>query len=228
MSRWGASSTSSTSPVSWTTPSSWSSRTTVPAAKADPTALQRMELLQRRPRLHRGLPCSTSTSSAAPVVQPLQHRLGLGLRHALPLLEALGRLRGWHRRPVPRRMAEGNLRPARGPRSVRPRRRPRTDALRPARHRAARGDQGLPAEPHRGRELRRALTDASAPGKGDAVLLDARPAGDLPRGLAGEHACTRRSPGGATSTRTNGSCTTSRRTVRRAQSRGQDPDRLSS
>ena len=35
------------------------------------------------------------------VVQPLQHRLGVGLRHPLPLLETLGRLRGRHRGPVP-------------------------------------------------------------------------------------------------------------------------------
>ena len=34
-------------------------------------------------------------------LQPLQHRLGVGLRHPVPLLEALGRLRGGRRRHVP-------------------------------------------------------------------------------------------------------------------------------
>ena len=35
------------------------------------------------------------------VLQPLQHRLGLGVRHPVPVLEAVGGLRGRHRRHVP-------------------------------------------------------------------------------------------------------------------------------
>ena len=91
----------------------------------------------------------------AEVVQPLQHRLGVGVRHAVPVLEALGRRRGRRRRHVHRVVAgEDHGRPDAAP-AVHPRRRRRADDLRPARHRAARGDQGLPAEPDRGRELRR-------------------------------------------------------------------------
>ena len=39
------------------------------------------------------------------VLQPLQHRLGVGVRHAVPVLEAVGRLRGRRRRHVPGRVA---------------------------------------------------------------------------------------------------------------------------
>ena len=76
----------------------------------------------------------------------------------------------------------------RGPRPVRPRGRRRPDALRPARHRAAGGAQGLHAEPDRGRELRGLVHRRRRAGQRDPVLLDARPAGALPRGLAREHA----------------------------------------
>ena len=89
------------------------------------------------------------------VEQPLQHRLGVGARHAVPVLEALGRRRGRRRRHVPRAVAGQDPGVHRDPPAVHPRRRRRADDLRPARHRAARGDQGLPAEPDRGRELRR-------------------------------------------------------------------------
>ena len=87
--------------------------------------------------------------------------------------------------------------------------------LRPARDRTARGDQGLPAEPDRGRELRQGADRRERSRQGDAVLHDARAALDLPRGLARVHACTRRSPAGAPSRRTSGSCSTSRPTAPR-------------
>ena len=89
------------------------------------------------------------------VVQPLQHRVGVGVRHAVPVLEALGRRRGRRRRHVPRVVARADQGRPDAPPAVHPRGRRRADDLRPARHRAAGRDQGLPAEPDRGRELRR-------------------------------------------------------------------------
>ncbi len=73
------------------------------------------------------------------------------------------------------------------PRPVHPRGRRRADDLRTARHRAAGDDQRLPAEPDRRRELRRGIDRPRRARKEHAVLHDARPALDLPRGLAGLH-----------------------------------------
>ena len=86
--------------------------------------------------------------------------------------------------------------------------------LRAARHRAARGAQGLPAEPHRGRELRRGAGRCRRAGQADPVLHDARPAIDLPRGLARLHRAPAAQRLGERSSRTCGSCTTSRPTGR--------------
>ena len=94
-------------------------------------------------------PWNTSTNSAARVVQPLQHRMGLGVRHTVPVLEALGRLRGRRGRHVPGRLARRDRRPGGGAPAVRSRGGRRSHALRPPRRRAARGAQGLPAEPDR-------------------------------------------------------------------------------
>ena len=79
----------------------------------------------------------------AGVVQPLQHRVGVGVRHAVPVLEALGRRRGWRRRHVLRVVAGEDRRRRHAAPAVRPRGRRRPDGLRPARHHAARDDQGL-------------------------------------------------------------------------------------
>ncbi len=61
-------------------------------------------------RFFNGVPDTTEVDAPphrrprhAEVVQPLQHRLGVGVRHAVPVLEALGGLRGWRRRHVPGR-----------------------------------------------------------------------------------------------------------------------------
>ena len=67
--------------------------------------LQRVALLQRRAHADRADPGAHRRARRAEVLQPLQHRLGLGLRHPLPLLEALGGLRGRHRGHVPRVLA---------------------------------------------------------------------------------------------------------------------------
>ena len=100
--RSGGCSTTSRTPASSTTRSSSSSPTTARAARAVRTA--------------RSTSGASSTASPTPteltlphidelgtpaVLQPLQHRLGVGLRHAVPVLEAVGRLRGRRRRHVP-------------------------------------------------------------------------------------------------------------------------------
>ena len=124
---------------------------------------------------------------SAAVVQPLQHRLGVGVRHALPLLEALGRLRGRRVGHVPGVLAGSHRTPDRAAAAVHPRSRCRADHLRPARDRAAGHRQGIRAEPDRGRELRVEPDRPVRAGQGDTVLLDARHALDLPQGLAGMH-----------------------------------------
>ena len=67
--------------------------------------VQRVALLQRHRRLDRAHAPAHRRARQPAVVQPLQHRLGVGVRHAVPLLEALGGLRGRRRRHVPRLLA---------------------------------------------------------------------------------------------------------------------------
>ena len=55
----------------------------------------------------RGEPAADRRARHAALLQPLQQRLGLGVRHAVPVLEALRRLRGRHRRHVHRRWPAG-------------------------------------------------------------------------------------------------------------------------
>ena len=94
------------SPASSTTRSSSSSPTTAPAARAARTASF------NEWRFFNGVADTTEPTlphidelGSAAVVQPLQHRLGVGVRHAVPVLEAVGRLRGRRRRHVPGRVA---------------------------------------------------------------------------------------------------------------------------
>ena len=112
-------------------------------------------------------------------------------------------------------LAQGDRGARRGAQPVRPRGRRRPDALRAPGHRAARGAQGLHAEPDRGRELRAVADRPGGAGEADAVLLDARDAGHLPRRAGSRTPCTRRSRAGGTSTETNGSSTTCARTAPR-------------
>ena len=67
--------------------------------------VQRVALLQRHRRHHRPRARAHRRARHAGVEQPLQHRLGVGAGHAVPVLEAVGRLRGRHRRHVPRVLA---------------------------------------------------------------------------------------------------------------------------
>ena len=67
--------------------------------------VQRVAVLQRPRQRSGGHARAHRRARHAEVVQPLQHRVGVGVRHAVPVLEALGRRRGWRRRHVPRVVA---------------------------------------------------------------------------------------------------------------------------
>ena len=191
--------------------------------------LQRVALLQRDRRLDGHHARAHRRARKPAVLQPLQHRLGVGVRHPVPVLEALGGVRGRHRRHVPGLVAGADPGAGRAASAVRPRGRRRAHRVRAARHRAACGDQGLRAEPDRGRELRRKSHRRGRPGQDDAVLRDARAAGDLPRGLARLRRSIRRSAAGGSSSRTSGSSTTWPRTARSpGTSRGRSPSGSSS
>ncbi len=90
------------------------------------------------------------------VEQPLQHRLGLGPRHPVPLLEAVGRRRGRRGRHVHHLLAgeDPGRRPSPASSTSTPSTwsRPSTSCSASSRPEV---DQRLPAEPDRGRELRR-------------------------------------------------------------------------
>ena len=162
------------------------------------------------------------------VVQPLQHRLGVGVRHAVPVLEALGGLRGRRRRHVHGRLARADraaeARRATSTSTPSTSSRPSTTcsaSSRPTVH------QGLPAEPDRGRELRgRAHRPDGARASRRSSTRCSGSARSTTR--AGSPApCTRRSAGGASSSTTSGSSTTSSTTARsRRTSPTDEPERL--
>ena len=149
-------STTSRTPASSTTRSSCSSPTTARRARADPTA--------------RSTRTSSSTASRTTIeenlklprragqpedLQPLPDGLGVGVQHAVQDVEALHQLRGRHRRPADRRLAEGHQgRRARSGTSTRHAIDIVPTLLRVPRHRAARRGQRLHAAPDRGRQLR--------------------------------------------------------------------------
>ena len=163
------------------------------------------------PDTHRGEPRSTSTSSAAP---SSYNHYNTGWAWAFdtpfPYWKRFAGYEGGIADPLHGRLAERDHGAGERAPPVHPRGRRRPDDVRPARHRAARGPQGLHAEPDRGRELRAArFSDPAAPGEETQFYSMLGHARDLPRGLAREHACTRRSPAGASSSSTSGSSTTS-------------------
>ncbi len=116
---------------------------------------QRVAVLQRRARHHGDHHASHRRTRDTRIEQPLQHRVGLGARHTVPLLEAMGRSRGRGGRHVYRLLAGQNPGLEGSSPAVHSRRRCCPDDLRSPGDRAARGDQGLPAESHRRRKLRR-------------------------------------------------------------------------
>ena len=131
--------------------------------------VQRVALLQRRADADRAHARAHRRARQPEVVQPLQHRLGLGVRHPVPLLEAVGRLRGRHRRHVPGLVAGAGRAVQRGPRTQYVH---AVDVVPTIydlhRHHPAASAQRLRAAPDRGRELRglahrRRRPPASAP-----------------------------------------------------------------
>ena len=146
--------------------------------------VQRVAVLQRR--------APTRPTSTLPhidelgtprVVQPLLHRLGVGVRHAVPVLEALGRAT---------RAASPTCASSRGRRRSRPRRTIRQQYIHAVDVVPTVYDllgieppaviKGYTQSPIEGESFAAALTDPKVPGKDDAVLRDARPALDLPQG----------------------------------------------
>ena len=120
--------------------------------------------------------------------QPLQHRLGVGVRHAVPVLEAVGRRRGRRRRHVHRVVAGADRRLTPPPASSTSTRwtssRRFTSLLGIEPPEVLKGYQQLPID---GESFAAAITDPDALGTHLPVLFDARSALDLPRRLARLH-----------------------------------------
>ena len=127
--------------------------------------VQRVALLQRHPQRPRPRPWRTSTNSAADLLQPLLHRVGVGARHAFPILEALGRRRGWGRGHVFRVLARTGFGSSQVAPAVRPRGRRRADDLRTARHRPASMLKGYTQSPIEGESFANSLTDPDGAGQ---------------------------------------------------------------
>ena len=148
---------------------------------------QRDEDHERHPRHDRGEPAADRRDRRHEDLQPLPERLGDGVQHAVQDVEAL-RVQRRHVRPVHRLVAGGDEVQGRDPPPVPPRRRPRAERARRPRRRGAADDQGPRPEPLRRRQhafqLRRS---EGAVDEVDAVLRDARLAGDLARRLEGGH-----------------------------------------
>ena len=147
--------------------------------------VQRVAVLQRHARHHRDDAAAHRRARLAEVVQPLQHRLGVGARHAVPVLEALGRLRGRRRRHDVRVVAgedrgvERRSVTSTSTRSTSSRRCTSCSASSPPTVL-----KGYPQSPIEGESFAAALDGPLGAGEGHAVLRDARPAVDLPPGLA--------------------------------------------
>ena len=107
----GNSSTTSRNPNSSTTRSSWSYRTTARAPKeartAGATRTSSSTMILTRSRRT----SSISMSWAEQVLQPLQHRLGMGVRHAIPLWKRFAGYEGGTTNACIVAVAEGHRRP---------------------------------------------------------------------------------------------------------------------
>ena len=197
---------------------------------------ERGELLQPRAGDRRGEPGEDRRAGRAAHVQPLPVRLDVGGQHAVPALEARG-ARGRRRRPVHRPLAGGHRGARRGPAAVRARRRRhrRRCSTCSASSRRTRS-RASTQSPIQGTSFAHTLDEGGrAEQARDAVLRDARQPRDLPPRLEGRHVPRhrghdlRRRHGrrASRSTRTCGSCTTSRRTSRRASDlAGEYPEKL--
>ena len=169
---------------------------------------ERDEVHQRHPRRHRGQPADARRPRQPEDLQPLSERLGDGVQHAVQDVEAL-RVQRRHQRPVHHLLAGRHEGARRDPRPVPPRdrHRARRSSTRSASSRRRRSRATCRASstasacatastmPRRRRHARRSSTRCSARGRsGTTAGRRSRP--------------TRRSPAGATSTTTSGSCTT--------------------
>ena len=139
------------------------------------------------PRHDRGEPAADRQARVAGDVQPLPDRLGGGVLHAVPDVQAL-HVPGRHLRPAGRPLARGDQGARRGARPVPPLDRHLPDDPRRLRDRDAGGRQRREAVPARRRLdallVRRARC---ADAEGDAVLRDVRDARPLAQGLEGRH-----------------------------------------
>ena len=178
---------------------------------------QREQVLQRHPRHDRGEPEVPRRPRLARRRTTTTRRLGVGVQHAVQDVEAL-QLRGRRRRPDGDLVAEGHRGEGRAappvPARHRHRRRRSTTCLGVELPEEVKGYHQIPLEGVSFRYDLRGRGRADA--EGDRLLLDARLARDLAQGLEGRQPCIRRSPAGATSTRTAGSCSTPTRTPPRA------------
>ena len=121
-------------------------------------------------------------------LQPLSDRLGVGVQHAVQDVEALLELRGRHRRPDDRLLAAADH----GERASAASTRHAVDIV-PTIYECLGVElpdevKGYTQNPLEGVSFAASFDDADAPTRqGDAVLLDARHAGDLAQGLEGGH-----------------------------------------
>ena len=149
---------------------------------------QRDEVRERHPRQHRGQPAAARRPRQPEDVQPLPERLGDGVQHAVQDVEAL-RVQRRHERPVHHLVAGRDEGQGRDPR--------RSTTTRSTSCPTILDVLGVePPETIKGHvqsrfdgvSMRYSFDDATAPStRHDAVLLDARLAGDLARRLEGRH-----------------------------------------
>ena len=170
---------------------------------------QREQVLQRDPGHDRGEPAVPRRARLARDLQPLPGRLGVGLQHAVQDVEAL-QLRGRRGRPDGHLLAQGDqgARASSGTSSCTPptsSRRCTTCSGSSCREVV----KGFTADPARGRQLQvdvRERRRADAEGERRSSRCSAR--GPCGTRAGRRSASIRRSPAGATSTRTAGSSTT--------------------
>ena len=181
---------------------------------------ERDEVHQRHPRRHRGQPADARRPRRPEDLQPLSERLGDGVQHAVQDVEAL-RVQRRHLRPVHHLLAGRHEGARRDPRPVPPRGRHRPD--RPGRRSASSRRTRSRATPRATSTASACATASTTPRRrrtrADAVLLDARLAGDLARRLEGRHHPPDRQRLGQLQRRRVGALPHRRRPIRAAQPR---------
>ena len=147
---------------------------------------QREQDLQRPARHDRGEPAVPRRARQPADLQPLPDRLGVGVQHAVQAVEALRELRGRHRRPDDRLLADADHRARASARSTPT---PSTSSRRSTSASASsrpRRVKGYTQHPLEGVSFAATLRRSRRRDRqADAVLLDGRHPGDLARGLEG-------------------------------------------